>query len=162
MRGIPLENTIAVNYWFLARKKLIQSEPVSIQRYLSITLSVHSVFNCALPSFLHQEQFPTEIIFSTSMHSSGMRTARLLTVSQHALRSGGVSQHALGRGCVSQHALGRGVSTQGGARVSAQGGGGGVCLGVSTQGSVCPGGGHTPSPDQRQTPPTMVFNIISY
>ena len=34
------------------------------------------------------------------MHSSGMRTARLLTV----------SQHALGRGvCVSQHALGRGI-----------------------------------------------------
>ena len=43
------------------------------------------------------------------MHSSGMRTARLLTV----------SKHALGWGCVSQHALGRGVSAWG---VSAWGG----------------------------------------
>ena len=33
-------------------------------------------------------------ISQTRMHSRGMRTARLLTV----------SQHALGRGCVSQHA----------------------------------------------------------
>ena len=35
------------------------------------------------------------------MHFSGMRTARLLTVSQHALGGGGgggVFQHALGRG----------------------------------------------------------------
>ena len=82
-------------------------------------------------------------INATSMHSSGMRTARLLTVSQHALCRGCVSQHALGRGvcvpactgqggcvpactgqggcipactgwgCVSQHALGRGVSAWG-------------------------------------------------
>ena len=86
------------------------------------------------------------------MHSSRMRTARLLTVSQHELHGGGgvypsmhwvegvyasmhwagggVSQHALGGGvcpgvCVSQHALGRGVS----ARV------------VSAWGGVCPGGG---------------------
>ena len=67
------------------------------------------------------------IFEETRMHSSGIRTARLLTVSQHALRRGGVSQHALGRGvcipactgqgvypsmhceggCVSQHAMGQ-------------------------------------------------------
>ena len=46
------------------------------------------------------------------MHSSGMRTACLLTVSQHALFKG-VSQHALGRVCVSQHALGKGVCARG-------------------------------------------------
>ena len=84
----------------------------------------------------------TEIIlFSTRMHSSGMRTARLLTVSG----GGGVSQHALGGGCVSQHALGGSVS-QGGLH-------GGVC-----PGGVCPGGlspsmqwGRHP-PVDRQTP----------
>ena len=43
------------------------------------------------------------------MHTSRMRTARLLTVS-HA--QGGVSQHALGGG-VSQNALGRGCVCQG-------------------------------------------------
>ena len=32
------------------------------------------------------------------MHSRGMRTAHLLTLSQHALDRGGVSQHALGGG----------------------------------------------------------------
>ena len=46
------------------------------------------------------------------MHSSGMRTARFLTVSQHAL-DGGV--------CVSQHTLIKGVCLPGG-RVPAQGG----------------------------------------
>ena len=75
------------------------------------------------------------------MHSSRVRTAHLLTVSQHALHRG-VSQHALHRG-VSQHALGiwclpRGVSAQGG-----------VCPGgMSEQGGVCPG-------DVWQTPPPM-------
>ena len=49
---------------------------------------------------------------TTRMHSSRMRTAHLLTVSQHAL-GGDVSQHVLGRGCVSQHALGRGTSAWG-------------------------------------------------
>ena len=63
------------------------------------------------------------------MHSSGMRTARLLTVSQHTLCvcvcGGGVSQHALGRGC-----LPRGVSALGG-----------VCpRGMSAQGGICPRG----------------------
>ena len=50
----------------------------------------------------------------TRMHSSGMRAARLLTVSQHALRGRCVSQHELGRGGlplvpggVSQHAMGQ-------------------------------------------------------
>ena len=85
------------------------------------------------------------------MYSSGMRTARLLTVSRSIHREGGVSKHALGRGGlsqhalggvgVSQHALGRGVSAQG--AVSAWAGlpGGVVC-------------GRHPLPlDQRQTPP---------
>ena len=74
-----------------------------------------------------------------------MRTARLLTVSQHALRRGGaVSQHALGRqgvypsmhwagvcvwGCLAGGVSGQGVSTQG--SVS------GWCL---PRGGVCPGG----------------------
>ena len=60
--------------------------------------------------------------FKTSMHSSRMLTACLLTVSQHALRRGG---------CVSQHTLGRGVSVQWGVP--------GVC-------------GRPPPRDQRQTP----------
>ena len=60
----------------------------------------------------------------TIMHSSGMRTARLLTVSQHALgRGGGVSQHALGRGGVCS----RGVSAEGGVCP------GGICPGVSAR-----------------------------
>ena len=95
--------------------------------------------------------------WKTRMHSSGMRTARLLTVSQHPLRrsvcipacigQGMCIQHALGRGCLSQHARGggflpRGVSAQ---EVSPQGGGvcpegvcpAGVCLGgVSAQGCI--------------------------
>ena len=77
----------------------------------------------------------------TRMHSSGMRTARLLSVSQHALLRGVcASQHALGRevypsmhwvggrGCVypSMHCPG-GVCP-----VS-------VCRGVSAWGNVCPG-----------------------
>ena len=41
----------------------------------------------------------------TRMHSNGMRTARLLTVSQHALHR---------RGCLPSRYLSRGVSTQGG------------------------------------------------
>ena len=55
------------------------------------------------------------------MHSSGMRTARLLTISQYALH-GGVS--AQGWGVCPGGCLPRGVSTQG---VSAHGR---VCLGV--------------------------------
>ena len=51
--------------------------------------------------------------FWTRMHSSGMRTARLLTVSSMHCARGCVSQHALGRGCVSQHALGRGCLPRG-------------------------------------------------
>ena len=74
------------------------------------------------------------------MHSNGMRTASLLTV----------SQHALGRVCVSQHALGRG-----GVYPSMHWAGG-VCqhaLGVSAQGRVCLSGGCRHPWDQRQTPP---------
>ena len=74
------------------------------------------------------------------MHSSGMHTTRLLTISQYALGRGG---------CVSQHALGRGVSTQGVSRqgVSAQG--------VSAQGWVWqtpPRTRGTHPPVYRQTP----------
>ena len=39
------------------------------------------------------------------MHSSKMRTARLLTVSQHALGGGNVYQHALGRGVSAQDGM---------------------------------------------------------
>ena len=46
------------------------------------------------------------------MHSSGMRTARLLTVSQDELH-GGVHP-SMHWGCVSQHALGRGGVCPGG------------------------------------------------
>ena len=61
----------------------------------------------------------------TIMHSSGMRTARLLTVSQHALGGGGgvyPSMHWAGE-----------VSAAGG--VSAEGGvcPGGICPGVSAR-----------------------------
>ena len=66
------------------------------------------------------------------MHSSGMRTARLLTVSQHALRKGGVSQHALGRGVCIPACTG-----PGGVCISTCTGQGGVCWGVSAQGGVC-------------------------
>ena len=48
------------------------------------------------------------IILGTRMHSSVMRTARLSTISQHALDGVCVSQHALGRGC-----LPRGMSFKG-------------------------------------------------
>ena len=109
------------------------------------------------------------------MHSSGMHTARLLTVSQYALCKGGgcVSQHALGRRAVypSMHWAGGctcpgsvptqrvyllrgGVPVQGG--VLAQGGclprevclAGGTCQGVCIP--AC-NGADTPDVD-RQTP----------
>ena len=49
------------------------------------------------------------ISLKTRMHSSGMRTSRLLTVSQHALGVGVCTPACTGQGvCVSQHALGRG------------------------------------------------------
>ena len=76
----------------------------------------------------------TETVPLTRMHSSRMRTAGLLTVSQHALGRGvcipactrqGVYPSMHWAGGVSQHALGRGVPAQGG-----------VCLGV-----CLPGGG---------------------
>ena len=63
----------------------------------------------------------------TRMYSSGMRTAHLLTVSQHAL-VGGV--------CVSQHALGRGVCIP-------------ACSG---QEGVCPGGVADPLGPEADTP----------
>ena len=68
----------------------------------------------------------------TSMHSSRMRTACLLTISQHALCRGGVSQHALGRGVCIPACTGQGSVCPGG-----------VCLGVQGcvhRGGVCPGG----------------------
>ena len=77
------------------------------------------------------------------MHSSGMCTACLLTVSQHALGSGWcVSQHPLDRGCVypSMHWAAGGVYPSihwtGGVCIPAcTAGGGGDC-----PGGVCPGG----------------------
>ena len=65
------------------------------------------------------------------MHSSRMRTSRLLTVSQHALGGGGVYP--------SMHWAGWYLP-------------GGVCLGVSAQGLSAQGVADTPQ-DQRQTPP---------
>ena len=62
------------------------------------------------------------------MHSSGMRTASLLTISQHAMDRGG---------CVSQHALGRGVYPN-----------------MHWAGGVCPGGvADTPPGPEADTPP---------
>ena len=72
------------------------------------------------------------------MHSSGMRTARFLTVSQHALCRGNVSQHALGRGVSAQ---GEGVLAQGGCLPWGCLPMGGVfCLG-GLPGRGCPPGG---------------------
>ena len=100
-------------------------------------------------------------IYKTRMHSSGMCTARLLTVSQHALRkglsaqgsvcqggvcSGGVSapEGCLPRGCLTRGCLPRGCLPMGSllSGVSAQGGvcPGGVCLGGVCRGGVCLGG----------------------
>ena len=42
------------------------------------------------PNFAAFEIQCAKILALTRMHSSGMRNARMLTVSQHALRSGGV------------------------------------------------------------------------
>ena len=62
-------------------------------------------------SFLEEDQ---NLKKNTRMYSSGMRTARLLTVSPHALRGGGLPE-----GCLP----------------------GGVCPGgVWPEGGVCPGG----------------------
>ena len=73
---------------------------------------------------------PLETVGKTRMHSSRLRTTRLLTISQHALRRGLYpSLHWAGE-CVSQHALGLGLSIQGG-----------VCLrGCLPKGVVCPRG----------------------
>ena len=101
--------------------------------------------------------FVSENILATRIHSSGMRTARLLSVSQHALGRVCVypSMYWAG-GCVSQHALGRGVCP-GGCLA-----GGVSAVGVSAQGvsalGCLPGGclpgecGRHPR-DQRQTSP---------
>ena len=102
----------------------------------------------------YQSPYPSVPYYSqkkTSMHSSGMRTARLLTVSQYALH----------RGCESQHALGRGLCIP---ACTWQGGvcPGGVCWGVSSQGvfpwGCLPGGCGRHPRDQRQTPPSCEQN----
>ena len=85
----------------------------------------------------------------TRMHSSGMRTARLLTISQHVLCSGVcVSQHALDWGCIPA-CTGQGVC------IPACTGHGGVCPGVSAWGGVSAEGcvcvADTPLWHQRQT-----------
>ena len=81
-------------------------------------------------------------IYTTSVHSSRMRLAHLLTVSQNALCNGGVCIPACtGRGCVSVlgRCLPKGVSAQG------------VC--------VCPGvcGRHPPGPEADTPPPTPLW-----
>ena len=78
----------------------------------------------------------------TRMHYSRMRTARLLTVSQHALGRGGVCQHVLERGMYpSMHWAGGCVypSMHWAGGVSALPGG--VCRGMSAQRGICPEGG---------------------
>ena len=78
----------------------------------------------------------SQFLLLTRMHSSGMHTARLLTISQHALHRGSVHpsihwpEGCLPGGGVCQG--GRGVCPGDG--VSAQGG---VCWGVSAQECVC-------------------------
>ena len=74
----------------------------------------------------HTKKVPKKSI--KSMHSSGMRTARLLTVSQHALCRGVYPSMQWARGC-----LPRGVSAWGSAQ-------GGVCPGVSAWGVSAQGG----------------------
>ena len=97
------------------------------------------------------------------MHSSGMRTARLLTVSQYALCRGRVSQHALGTGCLPRGCLPRGVCLGGvcpGGCLPREG----VCLprgclpggGVSAQRGCLPEGGGRHPLDQRQSPPEKI------
>ena len=81
-------------------------------------------------------------ILKIRMHSSRMHTARLLTVSQHALGRVGCIPACTGQGVSAQGCLPGGMSTWG---LSAQGKyvcPGSVCLGagVTAQG-VCSGGG---------------------
>ena len=87
-----------------------------------------------------------DVSLNTRMHSSGIHTAHLLTVSHHALDRGCVFQHALGRRCVCIPACtGQGMSAQGVSTLGCLSGGvyPGGCLskGVSAEGGVCPEGG---------------------
>ena len=93
----------------------------------------------------------------TRVHSSGMCTACLLTVSQHALCRGCVSQHALGRGVCQRCTCQGGVPAQGG--FTCPGGrctcpAGCTCLGdVPAQGAVSQHAmGRHPRPLDRQRP----------
>ena len=95
-----------------------------------------------------------KLYYETRMYSSGMRTARLLTVSQHALRRGVCILSCTGQGGVSQHALDRGCVCPEG--VSARGFSphGGVCLGGCLAGGfVCPGGVADTSQTRGRYPP---------
>ena len=108
----------------------------------------------------------SELFMETRMHSSGMRTARLLTVSQHALRRGVYpSMHWAGR-CVSQHALGKGLCLPRGVsdwsvcpHPIGEGGEVAVWLGRFCPGGVWPGGylprgvWQTPPGTRGNTPP---------
>ena len=86
---------------------------------------------------ISNSQLPPTILKRTRMHSSRMRTARLLTVSQHALL-GGVPARGV---CICQG----GVPVQGG--VPAQ-------EGVYLPGGTCPGRGvYLPGSVPAQVPP---------
>ena len=74
-------------------------------------------------------------MYITRMYSSGMRTARLLTISQHALRRGGVCIPA----CTGREVCIPACTGQGGGCIPACIGQGGVCPGGVWQG-VCPPG----------------------
>ena len=123
---------------------------------------------------LQDWQHETLIVKSneTRLHSSGMRAAHLLTISQHALGRGCVSQHALCSwvypsmhwvgcipectghgGCLPEGVCPGGMSAQGSVCL------GGFCLGDFCPGGVCLGGvcpgavADTPGTRGRQPPP---------
>ena len=103
--------------------------------YLKLMMTDPSVVVCKILMAFTQNRKSRKSncrIYVTRMHSSGMRTAHLLTVSQHALAGRGVY---------------RGVSAQGGVCLPK----GGVCLprGCLPSGDVC----HTPPGPEADTPP---------
>ena len=101
-----------------------------------------------------QPQFEVNPLFSTRIHSSGMRTARLLTVSQHALYRGVCIPVYTGQGGVCPGESTWGDRPEGGVSALGESALGGVCLR-----GVCPRGGvsqhtigQTPLPPCGQTP----------
>ena len=126
-------------------------------------ITVRTNYDChSLRGQIHQHN-----VFSTRMHSSGMRTARLLTVSRSIhWGGGGVSKHALGRGwgCVSQPALGGGCLSGDVCPGGSLSRGGLSARGVSAQGvsasgpgCMCVCGRHPPPSGQTDTCENITF-----